>query len=149
MQRSANRFMNDLKGGEVVMESLEAEQAVRRAREPGNERGQDPVAVEVGLLRQDQVFQCKEAPHPVNAGSGCLGEAFGGKIGVWTVSTVWVTDWAVPVPDWPGFRMSWRESSVCKGWTRFESQLGPSVPAGQGPFLCFFVWTVSTLLPLM
>ena len=41
---------------------------------------------------------------------------------MWTVSALWVTDWAVPVPvpvpvpDWAGFRVFWRESSVCKGW---------------------------------
>lgn len=29
----------------------------------------------------------------------------GGRIRLWTVSTLWVTDWAVPVLDWPGFRM--------------------------------------------
>ena len=33
MQRSAGRIMNGLKGGDVVMESLEAEHAVRRARD--------------------------------------------------------------------------------------------------------------------
>jgi len=38
-----------------------------------------------------------------------------GGLGVWTVSTLWVADWAVPVPDWPGFRMFRRDSSVGKG----------------------------------
>ena len=40
-----------------------------------------------------------------------------GRIGVWTVSTLWVSDWAVPMPDCAGFRMFGRESSVCKGWS--------------------------------
>ena len=38
------------------------------------------------LLQEDQVFQGKEAPHPVNAGSGSLGETFGGEN--WGVDSV-------------------------------------------------------------
>ena len=68
------------------------------------------------ILQQDQVFQGTEAPHPVIAGCGCLGEVSGGEKWVWTVSTLWVPDWVVPVPDWPGLRMFRRESSVSKGW---------------------------------
>ncbi|MCB5276046.1 hypothetical protein BJG92_03601 [Arthrobacter sp. SO5] len=62
----------------------------------------------------------------------------------------------------PGLRIGsyrWRTGpdSVCFGGspvfagagTRFESHLGHSVSAGQGPFSAFFVWTVSTLSPLI
>ena len=80
MQGSDDRIMNGLKGGDVVMESLEAEHAVRLARDSATS-GQDPVvaAVELPELEQDEVFQGKEAPHPVDAGCGCLGESFGGE----------------------------------------------------------------------
>jgi hypothetical protein len=79
MQRSADRIMNGSEVGDVVMESLEAEHALRRAREPANERGRDPDAATVKLLQQDLTFLGKEAPHPVDAGCGSLGEAFGGE----------------------------------------------------------------------
>ena len=39
MRPAAYRTMKGMKGGDVVMESLEAEHAVRRAREPGIGRG--------------------------------------------------------------------------------------------------------------
>ena len=82
-----------------------------------NDRGYDQVAAARGSSRPGQLCQDKQLPHLVNAGCGSLEETFGGENwGVWTVSTLWVTDWAVPVPDWPGFRMFRRESSVCKGW---------------------------------
>ena len=42
---------------------------------------QDRVEVEIDLLQQDQVFHGKEAPHPVSAGCGCLGEALVGRFG--------------------------------------------------------------------
>ena len=45
-----------------------------------------------------------------------MGEALVGRSGGVDSVTLWVPDWAVPVPDWPGFRMFGRESSVCKGW---------------------------------
>ena len=35
---------------------------------------------------------------------------------MWTVSTLWVSDWVVPGPDWAGFLMFRRESSVCRDW---------------------------------
>ena len=60
------------------MQSLETQCAVRACLGARPERGQDPVAAEVDLPRQDQVFEGKEAPHPVKAGCGCPGEAFGG-----------------------------------------------------------------------
>jgi hypothetical protein len=99
------------------MQSLETQRAERAWRLVHNERGPDPAVAEVDLLREDQVFQGEEAPHPVNAGCGSCGRGRRwGELGVWTVSTPWVPDWFVLVPDWAGFRMFWREASVCKGW---------------------------------
>ena len=57
--------------------------------------------------------KCRTLSGRVRLFGGGLG---GGEVGVWTVSTLWVADWAVAVPDWAGFRMFWRESSACKGW---------------------------------
>ncbi len=55
------------------MESLETVYVVRRARD-GNKRGHHPVTAAVESLPQDRIIHGKEAPHPVGAGCGGLGE---------------------------------------------------------------------------
>ena len=91
MRLPADRTMKRMKGGGVVMQSLETRCALRACPRVRTERGQDPVAAEVELIQQDQVFQGKEAPHPVDAGCGSLlGGLWWGELGVWTVSTLWV-----------------------------------------------------------
>ena len=125
------------------MQSLETYCAVRACPGGRTERGQDPVAAAGELLRQEQVFQGKEAPRPVTAGCSCLGEASGGE------------KWGCG--QCPHFGSRTGPYSVCFGGspvfagagTRFESLLGHSVSVGQEPFWCFFVWTVSTLSPLI
>ena len=84
---------------------------------------------------------CQEAPHPVDAGCGCLG-AWVGNRGVWTVSTLWVSDWAVPVPDWAGFRMFPGVASVCKGWNPVRVPPRARIIPRQRGF-CFNVWTLT------
>jgi hypothetical protein len=102
MQRCADRIMNGLKGGGVVIRT---------------ERGQDPVAAAVELLQQDQVFSWQQSAAPCQYGVRQFGDASSAEnLVLWTVSTLWVMDWAVPVPDWPRFRMFRRESSVGRGW---------------------------------
>ena len=79
-----------------------------------NERGQDQIAAAVELIRQDQAFGTKKCRAP----SGRVrqfGKPLVGESGLWTVSTLWVTDWAVPRPESAGFCMFQRKSSVCKG----------------------------------
>ena len=63
------------------MQSLGPQCAVRVCPGGRTERGQDQIAAAVELLQQDQVRQDKEAPHPVDAGYGCLGEALVWRIG--------------------------------------------------------------------
>ena len=89
MRLSDIRTMKGMKGGGIAMQSLETQCAVRAWRLVRRERGLDPVAVEVDLLRQEQVFQGEEAPRPANAGCGLLGEAFArGNWGVDSVHTL-------------------------------------------------------------
>ena len=145
MQPSTDRTM---KGGGAGMQSLETQRAVRTCPGGRTERGQDQVAAAVELLRQDQVFQGKEAPRPVTA--GCGWGVFGGEI------------WGCGQCPHFGSRTGpcrRRTGSDCGGFrgsggnvrarTRFESHLWHSVSAGQGLFGAFFVWTVSTLSPLI
>ena len=40
------------------------------------------------------------------------------------MSTLPASDWVVPVPDWPGFRMFPQEPNVCGGANAVESHLG-------------------------
>ena len=68
-----------------------------------------------------------------------------GKTGVWTVSTLWVADWAVPVPDRAGFRMLRRESVVCRAGVRFESHLGHVFSLFRGFLVFLRVDSVHTL----
>jgi hypothetical protein len=117
----------------MFMQCLETQCSVRAFPGVRNERGQDPVAVDVDLLQQDQVFQGKEAPHSVTAGCGCLGEAFGGE--KWGCGQcphfgcLTGLYWCRTGPD-----------SACSGGspvfagpgTRFESHLGHSVFPVQG-----------------
>ena len=132
------------------MQSLETYCAVRACPGGRTERGQDPVAAAGELLRQDQVFQGKEAPRPVTAGCSCLGEASGGE------------KWGCgQCPHFGSRTGSYRgrtgPDSLCFGGspvfagtgTRFESHLGHSVSAVQWLFSCFFVGTVSTLSSLI
>ena len=83
-------------------------------------------------------------PHPVNAGVR-LGAFSGEKLGVWIVSTLWVTDWVVSVPDWAGFRMFRRESSVCKGWNPVRVPPRARVSLLRGFFVFLRVNSVHTL----
>ena len=78
MGLSADRTMKGMKGGGIVMRSLETQCAVRACPGVRNERGQDQVAAAVDLPRQDQVFQGKEAP-PRQCGVRLLGEVSGGE----------------------------------------------------------------------
>ena len=117
-----------------------------RVPAPRAERGQDPVAAEVGLLRKDQVFQGKEAPHPVNAGCGNLGEAFGGEN--------WGCGQCPHFGSRPGpyrcrtgpYSACFRGSPVFAGaGTRFGSHLGHVFSLFRGLFVFLRVDSVHTL----
>ncbi|BCW66785.1 hypothetical protein NicSoilB4_15480 [Arthrobacter sp. NicSoilB4] len=83
-----------------------------------------------------------------------FGRSLVGTIGVWTVSTVWVADWVVRVPDWAGLRRFSGEWRKFRGGTRFESHLGHvfslfrGLPASEceqifslmGPSGAYFCW---------
>ena len=43
-------------------------------------------------------------------------------IGVWTMSSLWITDWALQLPDWLGFRMLPGLPGVCKDWNAVRVQ---------------------------
>ena len=97
----------------------------------------------------DKPIPNTSAPHPVNAGSGRLGRLcgeswgcgqcphFGSRTGPY---------WCRTGPDSVCFGGS---PVFARAGTRFESHLGHSVSAGQGPFLVFFVCTLCTLPPLI
>jgi hypothetical protein len=57
----------------VAAEELQAPYELVKDSGVRNERGQDPVAAAVELLQQDQVFQGKDAPHPVAVGAAVWG----------------------------------------------------------------------------
>ena len=59
--------------------------------------------------------------------------------GVWTVSTLWVADSALPVPDWAGFGMFRGRPVFARVKMQFESDLGHSVSAGQQGFMALGV----------
>ena len=116
MQRSADRIMNSLKGDDVVMEGPEAGHAVLHAQDSATGAGRTLLQLRLNFSNRIKFFRQRSA-----APCRCGERQFGGGLwwgvwGVWTVSTLWVSDWAVPVPDWAGFRMFRREARVCKGW---------------------------------
>ena len=76
MQRSADRTMNDSKGGDIVMERLEAEHAVLHARDSATGTGGTRLQPPLYFSSWIKFFRAKEASHPVDAGCGSLGEAF-------------------------------------------------------------------------
>ena len=62
------------------------------------------------------------------------------------MSTLPASDWVVPVPDWPGFRMFPQEPNVCGGANAVRVPPRARVFPGQGPFLrSFGVHIVHTL----
>ena len=90
-----------------------------------------------------------QLPRPGGRLGSLAGGAEVGKKRVCTMCTRWASDWAVPVPDWAGFGMFGRESSVCKGWNPVRVPPRAQCFRRSEAFWCFFVWTVSTLLPLI
>ncbi len=97
------------------MERLEAEHAVLYAHDSATGAGRTRLQPPLNFSGGIKLFRARKR-RTLSMRGGGLGEASGGEnLGVWTVSTLWVTDWAVPVPDWTGFLMFGRESSVCRG----------------------------------
>ena len=64
---------------------------------------------------------------------------------MWTVSTLWVTDWVASVPDWAGFRMFGGSPVFAGAGTRFESHLGHVFSLFRGFLVFFRVDSVHTL----
>ena len=134
MRLSALRTMKGMNGGGPDMSDRDSCAAC-----PGvpRERGYDQAVAARGIRRTGQLCRYREVPHPVRSGAAVWGRPWWGRSGVWTVSTLWVSDWAVPVPDWAGFRMFRRESSVCKGWNPVRVPPRARVFPVQGPFRVF------------
>jgi hypothetical protein len=150
MQECADGIMNGLKGRDVVMESPEAERAVLRARDSATGAGRTRLQPPVVLFQQDRVFQDKEAPHPVDGGCGSLGEASGGE------------NWGVDSVHTLGRRLGRTGAGLARiPYVSAGVQCLQGVEPGSSPtsgtvfsllrglFGAFFVWTVSTLSPLI
>ena len=120
------------------MRSLATDSPARSAQEPAMSEGMTrllPHVESYGLFNFVGTEKCRTLSMGVRQFGRGL---WGGEWGVWIVSTLWVSDWAVPVPDCPGFRMSRRESSVSGGL-----EPGSSPPRAQcfrrsGAFLLLF-----------
>lgn len=101
-------------GGGIVMRWLATDSPARSAQEPTMSDGM------TRLLPLVNPTSCSTLSRQRNAAPfRCGARQFGGGLwwgepGVWTVSTLSVTDWAVPVPYWPVLGMFPGESSVCK-----------------------------------
>ena len=115
MRFSTLRTMKGMNGGGPDMTSQATEIPARLAQESPTSEGMTRLLppVESGVRVN---YVDTEMPHPVSSGAADWGRPWWGRSGVWTLSTLWVSDWVGLVPDWAGFRMFQRESSVCKGW---------------------------------
>jgi hypothetical protein len=126
------RTMKGMKGGGSSMQSLETTCAVRAWRLVRNERGLDPVAVEVDLLRQEQVFQGEETPRPVYAGCGCLGENLRGELGCGQCPHIRLRTGPYRCRTGPDSLCFGGSPVFARAGTRFESHLGHSVSLFRG-----------------
>jgi hypothetical protein len=116
MQRPTYRIMNGLKGGDVVMEGPEAGHAVLHDHDSATGAGGTRLQPRLNFSSRIKFFRAKKRRTLSMRGAAVWGRPWWGVSGVWTVSTLWAADWAVPVPDWAGFHMFRPEPSVCRGW---------------------------------
>ena len=114
------------------------------------ERGHHPFAGMRGLVRQNRFSQDNETPHPVDAGCGRWSEGFDAENwGCGQCPHIWLRTGPYIGRIGPD-SACFREFPVfARAGMRFESHLGHGVSAGQQGFWCFFVWTLSTLSPLI
>ena len=124
--------------------------AVRARSRVLNERVQDQVSAEVELLQQDLVFLGTEAPHPVDPGCGCLGEAFVGRFG--GVDSVHTLGRGLGRTG-AGLARIPHVSAGSQCLQELESGSSPTsgtvLPQVRGLFRCFFVCTLCTLSALI
>ena len=150
MQRSADRTMNDSKGGDVVMERLEAEHAVLHARDSATGTGGTRLQPPLYFFSWIKFFRAKKRRTLSMRGAAVWGRPLVGReLGVWTVSTLWVTDWAGT-----GAGLG-RIPHVSAGVQCLQGlEPGSSPTSGtcfpcSGAFWCFVVCTLCTLSPLI
>jgi hypothetical protein len=130
MGLSADRTVKGMKGGGVVMRSLETQCVVRACPGVRNGRGQDQVAAVGDLPRQDQVFQGKEEPHPVTAVRLFGGSLRWEKWGCGQCPHSRSRTGQYRCRSGPDSLCFGEKSSVCKGWNPVR------VPPRAQCFLC-------------
>jgi hypothetical protein len=81
MLLAADRTMKGMRGGRIGMQSLETQCDVQACPDVRTGRVQEPLEAVIRIHQQAQVFQGKEAPHPVDAGCGSYGGGLGGENG--------------------------------------------------------------------
>ncbi|KQN86578.1 hypothetical protein ASE96_13515 [Arthrobacter sp. Leaf69] len=93
------------------MRSLATDSPARSAQESAMSEGMTrllPHVESYGLFNFVETEKCRTL--------SMRGAVLVGSNGVWTVSTLWVSDWVVLVPDWAGLRRFAGEWLVFKGW---------------------------------
>ena len=99
MRLSTLLTMKGMNGGGIVMRSLATDSPARSAQESAMSEGMTrllPHVESYGLFNFVETEKCRTL--------SMRGAVLVGGNGVWTVSTLWVSDWVVLVPDWAGLR---------------------------------------------
>jgi hypothetical protein len=114
------------------MNIVQAGQLLRPVTEASTARGLSRMRDMADML-QRRTGQNKQDPHHFEVGCGVLTEGSpSDELGVWTLSTLWVSDRVVCGSDRAGFRLFPRESSVCGGWNAVRVPPRARIFPGQG-----------------
>ena len=147
MQRSADRIMNGLKGGDLVMESREAEHAVLHAQDSATGVGMTRLQPRLFLSSRIRFFRAKKG-RTLSMRVRQFGEALVGRWGVDSVHTFGVGLGRASV----GLaRIPYVSAGVqcLQGLEPGSSPTSGTCFPCSGAFWCFFVCTLCTLPPLI
>ncbi len=134
MQLWAAWIMNGLRGGDVVVESLETVHVVGRARDSVMSAGATRSRPRLNFSGRIGLFTAKKRRTQSVGVRHSLGRPLVGKAGVWTVSTPRASDRAVHRPDRAGLGCFRGSPVFARAGVRFESHFGHVFPLVRGPW---------------
>ncbi|MCB5283600.1 hypothetical protein BJQ89_03369 [Arthrobacter sp. ES1] len=132
----------------MTMKSLATDSPAVSAPEPALSEGMTrllPLVESYGLFNFFKTESCRA----LSMRGAALWEAWRGEVGVWTVSTLWVRDRAVPGSDRAGLAMFSGEWRIFRGWNPVRVPPRAQCFRRSGAFECFLVCTLCTLQPLI
>jgi hypothetical protein len=133
MRLSMLPTMKGMNGGGIVMRCLATDSPARSAQEPAMSEGMTRSLPKVELNGSFNFIET-EKRRIRSMRVRLFGRSLVGTIGVWTVSTLWVADWVVLVPDWAGLRRFSGEWRKFRGWNPVRVPPRARVFPVQGPF---------------